>query len=590
MNHASGTRLRRRAITAASIFAVALAALVPVATRAASVDWRVEGVSNQDILKNIQATVSIIREKDRDHLTPALIEQLHQRAPLEIRRAVEPFGYYRVEIAASLTPHRHEEFRALYVIALGEPVRVRGVNVSATGPGKNKPPFPGLVAKFPLKPGDVLDQRRYTRSKIAFASAAADSGFLDATFTASAIRIHRDENVADIDLGFDTGPQYRFGPVTFDSTSVDDRVLRSYVTFKQGEPFRYSKLLSFQSALGGAPYFSRVEAAPQRERVVNHEIPIHVTLTTRRPRRYEVGVGYGTDTGARVLVSAQFRRLNRAGHHYSGKLNVSQLELSLYAEYVIPARYPDIHSYTIGALAAHLDPDAYTTDRLAVGPTRLQPRFGWLESITLSYEHEDYTVGSDDGITSLVIGGLAYRLKRADDDIAPTHGHRLDVGMRGADTALLSSQSFFSITGSTKAVRSLRRGLRFIGRIDAGVTWAPEFRELPPTIRFFAGGDNSVRGYEYQSLCPLDDQGNVIGGHLLLTTSAEIQVPLVGKFGLAGFYDAGDAFDHRGDGIMEQGVGSGLRWQSPVGPIRLDVAYAVHHHDWRVHFTMGPDL
>ncbi|HXV14772.1 MAG TPA: BamA/TamA family outer membrane protein, partial [Candidatus Krumholzibacteria bacterium] len=120
--------------------------------------------------------------------------------------------------------------------------------------------------------------------------------------------------------------------------------------------------------------------------------------------------------------------------------------------------------------------------------------------------------------------------------------------------------------------------------------WTPSFRELPPTIRFFAGGDNSVRGYDYQSLGPLDDAGYVIGGRLLLTTSAEIQVPIKGKFGLAGFYDAGNAFAHAGEGTMEQGVGSGLRWQSPVGPIRLDLAYAIHHDSWQVHFTMGPDL
>jgi len=110
-------------------------------------------------------------------------------------------------------------------------------------------------------------------------------------------------------------------------------------------------------------------------------------------------VGYGTDTGPRLLLDAQFRRLNRAGHRFRGHANISQLELSLSAEYIIPSRYPDTHTYSISAMVAHLDPDAYTTNRAAVGPTRSQPRFGWLESLTLSYEYEDYTVGSDDGIS-----------------------------------------------------------------------------------------------------------------------------------------------------------------------------------------------
>jgi len=590
MNPVFDTRLRRCRIIPAWLWAALLATLIPVATRAASVECRLEGVSDAEILKNIESTLSIIRDQDRDDLTADRITQLHERAPMEIRRAVEPFGYYHAEIEASLTAEGNDRFEARYAIALGEPVRIGEVKVSVTGEGKDQSPFPQLVTEFPLKTGDILDQRLYERRKTAFASTAADSGYLDARFTASVIRIQRDDDVADIEMALDTGPRYHFGAVTFDSTSVDERVMRAYLTFKPGDPFRYDRLLAFQARLGGAPYFSRVEAVAQRDSAVDHEVPIHVKLSQRRPRRYEVGVGYGTDTGPRVLLSAEFRRLNRAGHRYSGRVNLSQVELSVNAEYVIPSLYPHTHTYTIGALVARIDPDAYSTDRVAVGPTRSQPRLGWLESITLSYEYEDYTVGSDDGITNLVIGGVSYRLKRADDDIAPTRGYRIDLGLRGADEALLSSQSFLSFTASAKVVRTPTERVRLVARVDGGVTTTPTFRELPPTIRFFAGGDNSVRGYDYETLGPLDDGGRVIGGHLLLTTSAELQFALKGKFGVAGFYDAGNAFADTGEGVMEQGVGGGLRWQSPVGPIRLDLAYALRHDSWRVHFTMGPDL
>lgn len=571
------------------VWTISLAILGTVAARAAEVECHIEGIANEEIVKNIEATLSLVRDQDRDDLTPERIARLHERAPLEIQRAVEPFGYYHAKIDASLTHDDDDQFDARYAIALGEPVRVREVEMVVVGAGAGEPPFPQLAAKFPLEKGDVLDQGKYQRYKVAIASASADSGFLDASFTTSVIRIRRSENIADIEIAFDTGARYHFGPVTFDSTSVDERVMRAFLTFKPGDPFSYDRLLTFQSTLGGAPYFGRVEAIAQPDSV-SLAVPIHVKLTPQRPRRYEVGAGYGTDTGPRVLLGVVFRRLNRVGHTFSGRANVSAVELSLRAEYVIPSLYPDTHAYTMGAMVAHLDPDAYTTDRLAVGPTRSQPRFGWLESITLSYEREDFTVGSDEGITHLVIGGLTYRRKRADDDIAPSHGHRFDVGVRGADEAVLSSQSFVSFTAAAKMVRTLPGRIRLIARVDGGATSTPSFRELPPTIRFFAGGDNSVRGYDYESLGPRDEAGNVIGGHLLLTTSAEVQFPLKGKFALAGFYDAGNAFAHTDSGTMEQGVGGGLRWLSPVGPIRLDLAYALHHDHWRIHFTMGPDL
>ena len=583
--------LLRAAVWPGAVLATALPAAFPATpARAASVETRLEGVDDKEILKNIEATLSIIREKDREGLTAAGVADLHSRAPVEIQKAVEPFGYYRVHVEGTLTPDGKERFEARYVISLGAPVRVQSANVSVTGSGKTRPPFPDLVKAFSLKPGDVLDQRVYTRAKNAFASAASDSGYLDATFTASAIRIHRDENLADIELVLDTGPLYRFGPVHFDSTAVDERVLRAYLTFKPGDPFRYSKLVAFQSGLGGTPYFNRVEVVPRRDLAADNEVPIDVKLSMQRSQRWEIGVGYGTDTGPRVLLATEFRRLNRAGHRYTGRANVSEVEISLYASYVIPSLYPDTHEYTIAAMAARLDPVAYDTDRLAIGPTRSQPRFGWLESITLSYEHEDFSVGPDEGVTSLVIGGLSYSRKRADDQISPRHGQRLDLALRGANEALLSSRSFLAFTASAKAVRSLGDRVRLIGRVDGGTTSTPSFRELPPTVRFFAGGDNSVRGYEYQSLGPRGENGQVVGGELLLTSSAEVEVGLVGKFALAGFYDAGNAFTSLGDGIMEQGVGGGLRWKSPVGPIRLDLAFPVDHNDWRFHFTMGPDL
>jgi translocation and assembly module TamA len=571
--------------------AVALTALLgAVPVWAASVDCRVQGISDKEILNNVEETLSIARAKSGKDLTPAEIRRMHRRAPAEIRRAVSPFGYYRATVSDTLIARGKDRFNARYTVILGEPVRVRRVSITVTGEGRTRPPFAALAADYPLHPGDVLDQRLYERRKNTFATAAADSGYLDASFGVTAIRIDRDENLADIEFAFDTGPRYAFGPVIFDSTGVDERVLRSYLTFKRGDPFRYDRLLSFQSALGGAPYFGRVETVLRRDLVVGNQVPIEVKLTPRKPYRFEIGAGYGTDTGPRALLNAELRRLNRAGHRFNGRVNVSEVELSAHAEYFMPSLYPRTHAYTVGATIARLDPVAYTTDRIAVGPTRSQKRYGWLESITLSYEREDYTVASDQGVTNLVIAGIAYRWKRADDDIYPKRGVRVDLGLRGAHQALLSTQSFLSPTLSAKGVRGLGAGFRLIGRVDTGRVDSSTFRDLPPTIRFFTGGDNTVRGYSYLSLGPKDDDGRVTGGELLLVTSVELELGLPKKFAIAAFYDAGNAFREIGAGVYEQGVGGGLRWRSPVGPIRLDLGFPVHHNDWKIHFTMGPDL
>ncbi len=571
--------------------AVALATLLGAATaHAARVDYRIEGVADKDIVKNIEAALSVAQVRGKKDLSEGAIERMHRRAPAEIAQAVAPFGYYRATVNDTLVSRSRNHYRALYTVDLGEPVRVRNVSVTVVGEGRTRPPLPKLASEYPLKTGDVLDQRLYERRKNTFAVAAADSGYLDATFSASTILIDVDENVADINIAFDTGPRYAFGPVMFDSSGVDERVLRTFVTFERGDPFSYDRLLAFQSALGGAPYFARVEAVPRRDLVAGNQVPIQVRLTPRKPKRFEIGVGYGTDTGPRLLLGAELRRLNRSGHRFNGRINVSEVELSASAEYFMPSLYPKTHAYTLGATIARLDPTPYTTDRIAAGPTRSQKRSGWLESITLAYEREDYEVGSDTGTTNLVIAGITYRWKRADDDIYPQRGIRVDLALRGSHQGLLSTQSFLAPTLSAKGLRGLGGRFRLIGRVDTGWVDSSMFRDLPPTIRFFTGGDNTVRGYEYLSLGPKDADGHVVGGQLLLVTSVEIERALPGKFAVAAFYDGGNAFSEVGSGVYEQGVGGGVRWRSPVGPIRLDVGFPVHHNDWRIHFTMGPDL
>ena len=132
---------------------------------------------------------------------------------------------------------------------------------------------------------------------------------------------------------------------------------------------------------------------------------------------------------------------------------------------------------------------------------------------------------------------------------------------------------------------------RVILRGEAGVTIASEVTVLPASIRFFAGGDQSVRGYDYKELGPVDENGEVIGGRYLLVGSIEYDHRITDDWSVAAFLDAGNAFDDF-DEPLEQGAGFGVRWRSPVGPVRLDIANAISKpgNHWRVHFTIGPDL
>ena len=163
--------------------------------------------------------------------------------------------------------------------------------------------------------------------------------------------------------------------------------------------------------------------------------------------------------------------------------------------------------------------------------------------------------------------------------------------MRGSAESLGSDTSFLRVEGQAKWVRRVLPRSRVILRAAAGAAITDGFLELPPSVRFFAGGDDSIRGYDFESLGPTDADGHVIGGTGKLVVSTEYELDVRPKWSVAAFVDSGNAFD---DFDLEPltGAGIGFRWQSPVGPVRVDLARPLNgvDRDVRLHVTFGPDL
>ena len=179
----------------------------------------------------------------------------------------------------------------------------------------------------------------------------------------------------------------------------------------------------------------------------------------------------------------------------------------------------------------------------------------------------------------------------ADDTLRPSAGHRLNFSLRGASDSLGSDTSFVQAAASAKWISSLPSSARILVRGELGTTWEDDFNALPPSARFFAGGDTSIRGYEFESLGPVDAHGQVMGGTSLAVASIEYEYSVGPCWSVAAFVDSGDAF-RAAEFVTHTGTGVGLRWQSPLGPIRFDVAKPRNGDDRksRLHISLGPDL
>jgi len=585
----------RAAALALSLLTGILLAGAGAARAAERVRIEIEGIDG-DLKRNVLASLSLEEARKDKDLDEERIRRLHAKAEEEIDTALEPFGYYRPDVQATLTQD-DKTWVARYEIDSGPPLKVTALDVKVEGAGADDPWFQRDVREFPLVQGETLFHPEYEAGKQRFVDDAAKNGYLDADFQVSEMRVDLDAYTADVVLHFATGPRYRFGPVTFNQDFLDPDLLRGYVTFEQGETLDLDEILEMQRALSDSPYFQRVEVLPRRDLAQGDEVPIEVNLTPSKHQRWNAGAGYGTDTGPRGTVALELRRINRKGHRGQVEVRGSQIEKSFQSQYQIPGAYPrtDVLTFSLGYSDLHTDTSDSQRSLVGVGLT--QARGQWREALALNLQREDFEVGLDEGRSELLTPQATWTRVRADDRISTGHGDRVEFTVRGADESVLSNASFLQAAAQGKLIHSFANKFRFITRLQVGHTETSQLRELPPTIRFFAGGDQSVRGWGYQELGPLDEAGNVIGGEDLLTGSVELEYRFLEEFlhlkkwGVAVFYDTGNAM-HSFSGSLEEGAGVGLRWVSPIGPIRADAAWALTEPGTpiRFHLTVGPDL
>jgi translocation and assembly module TamA len=242
-----------------------------------------------------------------------------------------------------------------------------------------------------------------------------------------------------------------------------------------------------------------------------------------------------------------------------------------------------------GILRQNNDTFDSATSRLGVRYETIN-RWNWRHSWFGNLQNDRYTINDEDESSNLLILGSNLTRTVADDALFPQKGWRLFGQIQGASESLLSTETFAQVNLAAKAVQAFGPG-RFIARATLGTTLTNDLDGLPVSIQYFAGGDQSIRGYQYQSLGPLNQDGEVTGGKHLLTGSIEYDFNILPDWKLAVFADSGNAFSDFSNVQFKTSAGLGIRWMSPIGPVRVDVASALDNDNkLRLHITMGPEF
>ncbi|WP_089725009.1 autotransporter assembly complex protein TamA [Candidatus Thiosymbion oneisti] len=577
--------------------------VLPMAQEIQALDLgvRVEGLTGEyeKYEKNVLALLGIYQErKDKDLSVPRL-EALHRRAPDQIRKALAPFGFYRVQVEDTLTRPTAEDgaWVADYQVVPGEPVRVgqaqESVDYRITGPGAEDPIFPKA---FPIQPGDVLLHSEYDKATDNIRSLAARNGYLDYELTFNRALIDLDNYQAIIQFHLHTGPRYYLGDVSFTQDLLDDRYLARFVGFQPKDRYDPEALLTLQGNLLGTEYYERVEIVPHKEAAgEKRTVPIEVIATPNKANKYRFGFGYATDVGPRVTLEWRRRYLTRWGHTLKLETNISQPLQRMKGDYRIPIGNPlrdyvtirpDLRSYDIASRKGDIQ-------TLQVAHSVVTPG-GWRRTTGIDYRREQFEIAADDAeLVNELVPNITWSKTVTDDPVYTTNGYRIKFALLGTAQGLISPASYLSGSARFKWIKSFLDHYRLIARSDLGASWANSVFDLPASRRYFAGGDNSIRGWALDVLGP-DDPGTkeAVGGRYLAVGSLELERRIKGDWSGAVFTDFGNAFDPDFTRQVEVGTGLGIRWRSPIGQIRMDVAFALTKDSSpaRLHIVIGPDL
>jgi len=607
--------------------AVALGAFGVAARAAQLTDVDVVGL-DEEMTTNVRIALSLQAAIGK-RVSDARLEYLLRVAEDETREALHPFGYYSPEIRIQTVPAALEDIAedapvsVRIAVAAGEPVRVRSAIVAIEGDGADDRYLRQELDRFAPKIGDVLDHRVYERSKAFITRRLAERGYFDADFASRRVEVTRAERAAEIDLRWDSGDRYEMGEVTFvqsastqnvsgegafdqgERPAIRESLLREFVYWEEGEYYHQGRLDRLRKSLAGLDYFSRIDIEPRPEDAIDGRVPVTVRLTPAPRSVYSVGASFGTDSGFGVSLGLERRYLNSRGHKLLAQLDYAEKRKVFTVQHRIPAFAWRDGWYTSSLQAYDEQTDYIDTRRyeavfsrsgqynrnlnLIASVHALSERWAYdyetvLRPVTL-YRQATYVYPS-----------IVAEYVQTDDRIQPRAGFGGSATLRGGIGGLGSDASFLQAHVRGAWFRGLGPRSRLIARGEVGATFTDDLVEIPPTLRFYAGGDRSVRGYQYREIGPRIAAGPrrdafALGAKNVVAASLEFERYFSDAWGAAVFVDGGSAFDDRLD-RWRQGVGVGLRWKSPVGPLRIDLAHGLDDPDasFTLHINLGADL
>lgn len=519
------------------------------------------------------------------------IKRLFKESSLYAERALRALGYYQPEIQKNLD-WSEDCWQVSFDITIGAPMLIDVLDIQVLGEGGGEDFFVELLQKKSIKRGDIVHHGQYEKLKKDLQTLAEAKGYFDYEFVRKQLSIDRKTNKAEIHLHLQTGQRYYISRIDIEKNKLDTDFTGKFLTVNAGQPYDRNMIVGSHQLLDASGYFKNIQLKYVQEEAEDYYAPLLVKLDNLPRHKMSAGVGYDTDLGVRLSGAYNNRYVTESGHRFNSDLNLSLKKSNLLLEYAIPLSKPLKEHWSFFAGMTYEDTSSIKSQRMELGTKLSNQLYGQLMlSEQLKFVAERFRHTRDDpfDIRYLLVPGVSISNVRAIKEQRYLKGYKYFLQIDGAHRSVVSDVSFIQARLNMKFAYPTFLGGRILARLDLGATAVDVFEDLPTSYRFYAGGDNSVRGYDYKSIGQRDASGEVIGGRYLTTAGFEYEQQIVGDWSMAVFVDAGDAFSSHFN--MKFGAGLGVRWYSMVGPVRVDIAVPTQHPgDVHFHFSLSTAL
>jgi|GEM_PF-1269769 len=562
----------------------------------------IQGVG-EDLEQNLRAYLPSLRSLKCESPTDRIEGYITSSQP-KLTKGAEAMGYFAAKF--DMTSARQNNCWTFTIsVEPGETVKVAKSNIRVTGDGAKLEDFTQITNNPPYVANEILVTQKYEDFKTNLTRTASRLGYFDAEFVERQIQVNIDTQQAVVNLHFETGKRYQFGQVDIEQDVLDQKFLNRYLRVEPGKDYNSDELLRQQRLLENSGYYSDVQISSSYQQIENNKVPVEIKALRNKRYAYTGKLAFESEDGFTIEGGMNARWVNSKGHKFDTALLYTQTGyLKTGFKYIVPLWEPE-HEYAgvdVSWISSKDSIDFYGIP-LATYLDQLKLEFNynrrtdndWQQTAFISFFEEKFRLVIDgDSIpdnTQLTLLGLRASKTKSTDALFPEKGWRVSGEIKGSHKSVLSDETLMQARLDSKYLHTFENQSKAIARGALASTWVDEASVMPKSLGYTTGGQDSVRGFDSNTLGELDEYGEVTGAKHLIVTSLEYEHPITEKISAAVFTDAGSAFNDWNDYELSVGAGLGVRYKSPLGPVRLDLAVPKDDvKDLHFYFSLGPDL